>query len=394
MRRQYGGVMDYTQAYERSYYPTADPKTVLVKYKGNITTGEGKPYNNAYVGIFTVNEAGKIAAFTEQFNPDILLRSWPGLQPPTYSVHASGASTQNGPSLQKVIFSSDGVQLQGNLFYPPNFEAGQEYPAIVVVGSWTSVKEQMPNTYASRLSAEGFVTLTFDFTGFGESEGQPRQVEDYRLKINDIKAAVDFLNRQAGVDKGQLSGLGICAGSGYMAWAAAEDKRIQRLVLVAPWLHNPEIARSIYDNWPGGTDGLLAKAKAAKTRYAETGEMEYVLAASELDPNSAMYVPQNAFDYYLNPAKAAGPHYDNRFALSSWEPWLTFDGIGAGRKVQQPVFIVHSESGAVPQGAKAFYELLAGEKDIAWLNEFNQQQLYYEPAAVGAAVQRVLSYLR
>ena len=27
---------------------------------------------------------------------------------------------------------------------------------------------------------------------------------------------------------------------------------------------------------------------------------------------SAMYVPGNIFDYYLNPAKGAGPGYDNR----------------------------------------------------------------------------------
>jgi len=86
------------------------------------------------------------------------------------------------------------------------------------------------------------------------------------------------------------------------------------------------------------------------------------MVASELHQNSAMYVPANAFDHYFNPAKAAGPHYDNRFALNSWAPWLTFNGIGAGRKVQQPVFVIHSESGAVPQGAKAFYELLPVEK--------------------------------
>ncbi|MGD1894619.1 MAG: alpha/beta fold hydrolase [Cyclobacteriaceae bacterium] len=394
MRQQYSGVMDYTQQYEREYFGTAEPNVVIAKFSGTITTSEGKPYNNSYVGIYTISEGGKIERFVEQFNPNILLSGWPGLQPETYSVHQAGAERGSGVEMQDVTFASNGVNLKGHLFLPPNFKSNQKYPTAIVTGSWTSVKEQMPDEYASLLAKEGFITLTFDFTGFGESEGQPRQVEDYQLKITDIKAAVDYLSSHQNVDTEQLSGLGVCASSGYMAHATAQDARIKQLVLVAPWLHNAEIARMIYDMRPGGTDGLLVAAQEAKQQYAETGEMEYVLAASELDPLSAMYVPENAFDYYLNPAKAAGAQYDNRFAVSSWEPWLTFDGISAAEEIDQPVFIVHSESGAVPQGAQAFYDQLKNSKDIVWLNDYNQQQLYFEPEAVEAAMSAVVDYLQ
>lgn len=394
MRAQYTLVMDYTQSYEREYFGTADPNVILAKFNGTITTGEDKPYNNYYVGVYTLSENGKITKFVEQFNPNILLNGWPGLQPETYSVHSAGARTDSGVAQKDITFSSQGVILKGHLFLPPKFDASQKYPAAVVTGSWTSVKEQMPDEYASILAKDGFITMTFDFTGFGESEGQPRQVEDFRLKIEDIKSAVTYLTDNQNVDSNAITGLGVCASSGYMAHAAAQDNRIKKLVLVAPWLHNPEIARTIYDMRPGGTDGLLNAAAQAKRKYAETGEMDYVLAASELDPLSAMYVPENVFDYYLNPAKAAGKVYDNRFAVSSWEPWLTFDGISAGKEIQQPVFIVHSESGAVPQGTKDFYTHLKGEKDIKWLNEYNQQQLYFEEEAVNAAMTEVVNYLK
>ncbi|GAA4271238.1 nuclear transport factor 2 family protein [Aquimarina gracilis] len=393
MRNQYTDVMSYTQKYDREYYLTADPNTVLVRYNGIVTTGEGKPYNNYYVGIFkTKNE--KIIEFTEFFNPNILLNSWPGLQPETFSVHKSGATTDSGVSREKVSFTSNGIILKGHLFLPPGFDTSKKYPAAIVTGSWTSVKEQMPDEYASLMAKDGFITLTFDFTGFGESEGQPRQVEDYKLKIVDIKAATDFLISHKNVDVNDISGLGVCASSGYMAHAVAQDERLSKLILVAPWLHNPEIAKSIYDMRPGGTDRLIKAAKEAKVNYAKTGEMEYVLAASELDPLSAMFVPENVFDYYLNPSKAAGKLYDNRFAISSWEPWLTFDGISIGEKIKQPVFIVHSESGAVPQGTKQFYELLSGKKEIKWLNEYNQQQLYFEKEAVNDAMAAVIDYLK
>ncbi len=393
MRNQYAGVMKYTQKYNRAYYSTTDPNIVLVKYNGIITTGEGKPYNNHYVGVFKT-KGNKIIEFTEFFNPNILLNSWPGLQPETFSVHDAGARTDSGVIREKVSFTSNGVILKGHLFLPPAFNTSKKYPTAIVTGSWTSVKEQMPDEYASLMAKDGFVTMTFDFTGFGESEGQPRQVEDYELKIADIKAAIDFLSVHKNVDINSISGIGVCASSGYMAHAVAQDERMSTLVLVAPWLHNPEIAKSIYDMRPGGTDGLVKAAKEAKVNYAKTGEMEYVLAASELDPLSAMYVPENAFDYYLNSSKAAGKYYDNRFAVSSWEPWLTFDGISAGKKIKQPVFIVHSESGAVPEGTKQFYNLLVGQKEIKWLNQYNQQQLYFEKEAVQNAINAVVNYLR
>lgn len=394
IEQQYTGVMNYEQQYEREYFPTQNPRAVLVKYRGTVVTEAGKDYNNYYVSVFEIDKNGKIVRNVEHFNPNILLSSWAGLQPATYSVHAAGAARDGGVTMQDVQFTSSGVHLSGHLFLPPAFSQEKEYPAAVVTGSWTSVKEQMPDEYASLLAQDGFIALTFDFTGFGASEGQPRQVEDYRLKINDIKAAIDFLSAHPNVEKSAIAGLGVCASSGYMAHAAAQDERMSKLVLVAPWLHNPAIAKSIYDMRPGGTHGLLEAAKKAQTNYAATGEMTYVLAASELDPLSAMYVPENAFDYYLNPAKAAGKVYDNRFAVSSWEPWLTFDGIGAAAEINKPVFIVHSESGAVPQGTKDFYEQLSGEKDIIWLNEFNQQQLYFEPQAVHSAIGKVAAYLQ
>ena len=393
MENQYTGVMTYTQSYDREYFPTNNSNHILAKYTGTVTTAEGKPYNNSYVGIFETRN-GKISTFTEYFNPNVLLNGWPGLQPENFSVHKAGARTDSGVTLQEVRFNSGDATLVGHLFLPPGFSADRQYPASVVTGSWTSVKEQMPDTYASILAKNGSIALTFDFTGFGESEGQPRQVEDYAIKIDDIQAAVDFLSAHDNVMKQRISGLGVCASAGYMAHATQRDSRIKNLVLVAPWMHNKEIAKSIYNARPGGTEGLLAAAKRAKKDYALTGEMSYVLAASELDPLSAMYVPQNAFDYYLNPAKAAGSIYDNRFAVSAWEPWLTFDGISVGDDITTPVLVVHSEQGAVPHGVKDFYERLEGEKSIRWLNEYTQQDLYHKPEAVDAAMEIVVQYLR
>jgi fermentation-respiration switch protein FrsA (DUF1100 family) len=48
---------------------------------------------------------------------------------------------------------------------------------VIVEGSFTSVKEQMPGTYAQKFADEGFVALAFDYARYGESAGEPRQLE-------------------------------------------------------------------------------------------------------------------------------------------------------------------------------------------------------------------------
>lgn len=88
--------------------------------------------------------------------------------------------------------------------------------------------------------------LAFDFTGWGQSEGAPRYVEDPATKTADIHAAAPFMATLEEVDPARISGLGVCASSGYMAAAVADDDNFQRVALVAPRLHDPAMAEGIY----------------------------------------------------------------------------------------------------------------------------------------------------
>ena len=73
----------------------------------------------------------------------------------------------------RVEFTSGNERLLGDLYLPPNYKAGDKLAAIVVGGSWTSVKEQMAGLYAAKLTESGFATLAFDHRFWGESGGAP-----------------------------------------------------------------------------------------------------------------------------------------------------------------------------------------------------------------------------
>lgn len=206
--------------------------------------------------------------------------------------------------MESVTFFSQGSKLVGH-FYRAE-EAKKPGPAIIVVGSWLTVKEQMPSNYAPIAAEAGLSALTFDFSGFGESQGPPREVESARRKAEDIRHAALFLRTREDVDPERIGVLAICASAGYTAAASIDEPAIRSVAMVAPWLHDAAIVKEIY----GGEEGVatrLAKAQVSRERYASTGLVDYVPAASNVDPSAAMYWTGDALDYYLNPNRGAIP---------------------------------------------------------------------------------------
>ncbi|MGK8524897.1 alpha/beta hydrolase [Nocardia asteroides] len=284
----------------------------------------------------------------------------------------------------RVEFDSDGVNLVGNLYLPQ--EQGPA-PGVVVAGTWTSVKELMADRYAERLAARGYAALSFDFTGFGESAGEPRDVESPQRKVRDIHNAVSFLATHAAVDPARLGALGICAAAMYMSDNAAHDTRVKSLALVAPWLHDAAICAQAY----GGAEMVAAKielGKQARARFDETGVIDYVPVVSATDERAAM--PYD-IDFYLNPARGGIPAWPNRFAVMSWADWLTYDSIALAPKITQPTVLVHSEQAAIPEGARRFHAGLAGPKDILW-TQGTQFDFYDQEPQVTVAVDTVAAH--
>src|SRR3954462_12449947 len=157
----------------------------------------------------------------------------------------------------KINFTRDGLSLVGNLFTPETFDENGHYKAVIVEGSFTSVKEQMPGTYAHKFADHGFVALAFDYGHYGESAGEPRQLESPDEKLRDLQAAVSYLT---GLPYVQAVGMvGVCTSAGNAAYLGAAEPRIKALATVAAFLPDPALYSMMY----GGDEALAERRRAA-----------------------------------------------------------------------------------------------------------------------------------
>jgi hypothetical protein len=287
-----------------------------------------------------------------------------------------------------MVFPSNGATLAGCV-YRNTAELNERQPTVVVTGSWLTVKEQMPHTYALRLAEAGYTAFTFDFAGFGASGGEPRQLELPARKIADIVAAAEFLSTMSFASAGGVGHVGVCASAQYTLAAIARGARIRSFASIAGWYHDARSVAPFY----GGADGValrLGRARDALARYAATGEVVTVPAYDPNDDRAGMFFE---LDYYGNPQRGVVAEWKNEMAEMTWASWLAFDGLRAAAEVSVPTLMVHGDGAVLPDNARAVYAALRGPKRLEW-TDGNQMDFYDQPAQVSASLEAINAHFR
>ena len=119
-------------------------------------------------------------------------------------------------NIQSVSYENQrGISLAANLYLPADYDENSSYPAIVVAHPNGGVKEQVSGLFAQRLAENGYITIAFDAAYQGASGGTPRNTDLPSNRVEDIRAAIDYLTSVAGVDENRIGALGICGDGGY-----------------------------------------------------------------------------------------------------------------------------------------------------------------------------------
>jgi exosortase A-associated hydrolase 1 len=135
-------------------------------------------------------------------------------------------------SEQALVFRCEGEQLLGVLHMPASTR--YRLGVLVVIGGpqYRVGSHRQFLTLARALARAGYPVLRFDYRGMGDSDGSPRTFEHV---AHDIRCAIDAFEKAAP----ELTGIvlwGLCDAVSAILMHAAEDERVQGLILANPWV--------------------------------------------------------------------------------------------------------------------------------------------------------------
>ncbi len=203
-----------------------------------------------------------------------------------------------------VTFFSGGCRLAADLYLPEPLGPGERRPGVVLCCGYTGVKNLYLDDMARRLAAGGYVALTFDYKGWGQSEGPSLRLAPYG-RVEDTQAALTFLALQPEVDPDRLGLYGISYGGSTAVFTAAIDNRARAVVSVTgvgngarwmsrvrrPWEYRALVERADHDRAQQVVTGRSELADRSDVLMLDPQSVEISAKARAGRPGASMLVP-------------------------------------------------------------------------------------------------------
>ncbi len=213
-----------------------------------------------------------------------------------------------------VSFASSNLQLPGFLARP----AGSgPFPALVVIHEAFGLNDDI-KSITERLAEQGYIALAVDlFAGRNKVMCMFRLFGGMMLNslehagIQDLKAAMNFLSAQPGVDTQRLGAIGFCMGGSLaIAWSCSDD----RLKAIAPFYSmNPRPLEAVKRACP-----VVGSYPEKDFTTAAGKKLEQTLTESNI-PNDIKVYPGAGHSFFN-----AGNNHNPEAADDAWKRVLGF----------------------------------------------------------------------
>ena len=297
-----------------------------------------------------------------------------------------------------VTFRSAGLKIAAHL-HTPDDQTGGRRPAVVVSHPMSGVKEQTAGLYAERLASHGFVTLAFDAAYQGESEGEPRLLEDPFHRVEDIKAAATFLGLRQEVDPARIGVLGICASGGYVVSAAATDPRIKAVATVSA-VDTGSMIREGFGRTqePEVLRGMLAASAAARSTEADGAPALLQQIHPDTAPEhseQAGTLARHTFDgweYYRTP-RGGHPRSANHFVLRSIDLLAQFTAFDLVHLIApRPLLMIAGTEAITGYFSREAIDRAAEPKQLVWIDGATHVDLYDKQEHLPAVIAKLAAF--
>lgn len=216
--------------------------------------------------------------------------------------------------LVKTSFRSAGVRCAATVHLP---EGAGPFPAILMVHGWGGVQDALTLPFYAPFNDAGYAVMTFDYVGWGQSDGAPRNVINPWHRERDVENALQHLRELTQIDPCRIVLWGTSFGGGHVVRLAARHPELLGAITQVPMLDGMAAVKAVPPLRMArfGLSGLMDLLRGKKPIYLPVvaGEGEW----SSMDRDGAALAMQKGLQAMVENFGPETPPYDNRVAARS-----------------------------------------------------------------------------
>lgn len=255
-------------------------------------------------------------------------------------------------------------------------------PVVVLAHGFGGTRDVGLPRVAERFARAGLAAFVFDYRGFGDSGGSPRQLVDPWQQLEDWRAALAFVRTRPELDPERVAVFGSSLGAGHALITAADDPRVRAVVVQAPLVDSSAEGEATFYGI-GWVARLLLTGWADLARSGLGGDPILIPAIAPAD-GFGMIVDDRAYAAFekLVPPDST---YRNAVVAHSAFTFDDYDPAPRAAQIRAPILLIASRSDRlVPFSA---VEAFAARAPTARIETFEGDHfdVYAPPAADRAA---------
>lgn len=170
------------------------------------------------------------------------------------------------PAWTEAHFTSDGTECAARVYRPATHDV--DAPVVVLAHGFGGVRALRLDAYAEQLVAAGYVAMAFDYRGFGDSAGEPRQLLDVRMQLADWRAALAFARTLPGVDPERVVAWGTSFAGGHVITLAGAGEPLAAIIAQVPHVSGLAAVRAtgLRSSLRAGVPGIRDQLRAWRGR--------------------------------------------------------------------------------------------------------------------------------
>lgn len=274
-------------------------------------------------------------------------------------------------------FRSNDTRCAATLHLP---EGPGPFPAILMVHGWGGVQDALTLPFYGPFNQAGFAVMTFDYAGWGKSEGAPRNVINPWHRERDIERALEHLRAQPAIDARRIVLWGTSFGGGHVVKLAARHPELLGAIAQVPMLDGMAAVRAVPPTrlLRFGLSALNDLRRGRDPVYLPVVAPEGEWAS--MDRDGAAEAMRKGMQALVERSGPEAGQYDNRIAARSLLTMGLYRPFKSLMDVSIPMLIVGATRDSVAPFVESRIRALKNPKITIETLDANHFDPYFEPA--------------